>query len=285
VSFPLVGNPSDCSGSQERFWTSQNDRNKELRQRPQGVKIIKLEIPIMNLVDHKKRDAKKVEQMFSNISARYDLLNHVLSLGLDIRWRGKVAQETGKINCDKILDVCTGTGDMAIELCKFWKGNAHIEAIDFSRELIEIGRKKVEKAEFYNKITFREANAESLPFKDEQFDAITITFGLRNIHNRLKALQEFYRVTKPGGCFVCLEFSQPKNQFLAKVYSFYLTKLVPFISLVLGSHPDAYRYLGNTIKDFPTPPELINLIESAGWRDVTYDTLAGGIVAIHRGNK
>lgn len=246
----------------------------------------------MNFVDHKERDAKKVEQMFSNIAARYDLLNHALSLGLDIRWRGRVAQETGrcdsiprKINCHKILDVCTGTGDMAIELCKFWKGNAHIEAIDFSRELIEIGRKKVEKAGFYNKITFREANAESLPFKDEQFDAITITFGLRNIHNRLKALKEFYRVTKPGGYFVCLEFSQPKKQIFAKVYSFYLTKLVPFISLVFGSHPDAYRYLGNTIKDFPPPLELVSLIESAGWKDVTYNILAGGIVAIHRGGK
>ncbi len=239
----------------------------------------------MHIIDHKERDAKKVEQMFSNIAARYDLLNHVLSLGLDIKWRKRIATETGKINCHSILDVCTGTGDMAIELCRFWKGRAHIEGIDFSRELIEIGRKKIKKANLNDEITFREGNAERLPYKDEQFDAITITFGLRNINNRLKALKEFYRVTKPGGCFICLEFSQPANPVFARIYSFYLMKLVPTVSKILGSDPAAYQYLGNTIKDFPPSLELKNLITSAGWADVTYKKLAGGVVAIHRGVK
>ncbi|NCO67626.1 MAG: bifunctional demethylmenaquinone methyltransferase/2-methoxy-6-polyprenyl-1,4-benzoquinol methylase UbiE [Nitrospirae bacterium CG_4_10_14_0_8_um_filter_41_23] len=246
----------------------------------------------MNSIDHKERDAKKVEEMFSDIAARYDLLNHVLSLGLDIRWRKRVAQETGrcdsiprKINCQSILDVCTGTGDMAIELCKFWKGNAHIEGIDFSHGLIEIGRKKIKNANLQDKIIFREGDAEKLSYKNEQFDAITITFGLRNINNRLKALKEFYRVTKTGGCFVCLEFSQPKGPIFAKIYSFYLMIIIPFVSKILSSDPAAYKYLGNTIRDFPSPVELVKLIESAGWRDVTHYTLAGGIVAIHRGRK
>jgi len=237
------------------------------------------------LLDYKERNATKVAQMFSHIASRYDLLNHVLSLGLDIRWRKRIAQETGKINCNSILDVCTGTGDMAIELCRFWKGKAHIEAIDFSRELIKIGGKKVIKAGLSNRITLRKANAERLPYKDEQFDAITITFGLRNINNRLKALREFYRVTKPGGCFICLEFSQPVNPIFDKLYSFYLMKLVPLISIVLGSDPGAYRYLGRTIRDFPPSSELISLIESAGWKEVANYNLAGGIVAVHRGSK
>lgn len=240
---------------------------------------------VQHHIDHKKRDAKKVERMFSNIAARYDLLNHVLSLGLDSGWRKKVAIETGKINCNRILDVCTGTGDMAIELCKFWKDKAHIEAIDFSRELIEIGKKKSKKSGLSEKITFREGNAESLPYDNEHFDAITITFGLRNINNRLKALKEFYRVTRPGGCFVCLEFCQPTNPIFAKVYSFYLMKLVPFVSKIIGSDPAAYQYLGKTIKDFPSPLELINLIASAKWEDVSYQKLAGGVVAIHQGIK
>jgi demethylmenaquinone methyltransferase/2-methoxy-6-polyprenyl-1,4-benzoquinol methylase len=239
----------------------------------------------MNIIDHKERDAQKIEQMFSKIASRYDLLNHVLSLGLDFGWRRKVAQETGKTECQRILDVCTGTGDTAIELSRLWKGKAKVEGLDFSRELLEIGRKKVRKAKIGDKVIFREGNAESLPYDKEQFDAITITFGLRNIKNRVKALEGFYSVTRPGGCFVCLEFSKPKNPVFSSIYSFYLLKLVPYISRVLGSDPAAYQYLGSTIKDFPTPEELVNLIETAGWKDVTYKMLAGGIVAIHRGSK
>lgn len=223
--------------------------------------------------------------MFSNIGPRYDLLNHVLSLGLDIGWRKKVAQETGTINCKSILDVCTGTGDMALELSRFWKGKAHIEGLDFSRELLEIARKKIRKSNMGNTITFREGNAEMLPYPSEEFDAVTITFGLRNIKNRLNALKEFHRVARPGACFVCLEFSRPRTPFFSAVYSLYLTKLVPPVSRLFGSDPAAYRYLGDTIKDFPSPSELASLITSAGWKAVSYKTLAGGIVAVHKGIK
>jgi len=229
----------------------------------------------MNQIDHKKRDAKNVEQMFSRIAGRYDLLNHVLSLGLDIRWRKRVARETAKVECQNILDVCTGSGDMAIELARFWKGNAHIEGLDFSRELVQRGRKKVQTAGLQELISFREGNAENLSYQDGQFDAITITFGLK----------EFYRVAKPGSCFVCLEFSQPVNPLFSRLYFFYLMNFSPLVSRVFGSDPAAYQYLGNTIKDFPGPKELAALIQSAGWKDVTYDRMAGGIVAIHQGRK
>jgi demethylmenaquinone methyltransferase/2-methoxy-6-polyprenyl-1,4-benzoquinol methylase len=124
-----------------------------------------------------------------------------------------------------------------------------------------------------------------LPYSAEQFDAITITFGLRNIKNRLKALQEFYRVAKTESCFVCLEFSQPGNPLFSSIYSLYLMKLVPRVALLFGSDPAAYRYLGDTIKDFPSPSELAGLITSAGWKAVSYKTLSGGIVAIHKGIK
>jgi demethylmenaquinone methyltransferase/2-methoxy-6-polyprenyl-1,4-benzoquinol methylase len=135
------------------------------------------------------------------------------------------------------------------------------------------------------KISFGESNAEELPYKDEQFDVVTITFGLRNIMNRILALKEFHRVTKPGGLFLCLEFSQPARKVFSTLYSFYLIKLVPLIAVVLGSDPDAYRYLGMTIKDFPTPRKLVHLIESAQWKDVRHVSLAGGIVALHQGRK
>jgi demethylmenaquinone methyltransferase / 2-methoxy-6-polyprenyl-1,4-benzoquinol methylase len=239
----------------------------------------------VNAIDHKKRDAEKVEQMFSGIGPRYDLLNHVLSLGLDIGWRKKVAHETGGVQRESILDVCTGTGDMAFELSRFYKGMVHIEGIDFSRDLLERARKKSRESNLDHAVTFREGNAEMLPYPDEQFDAITITFGLRNINNRLKALKEFYRVAKPGACFVCLEFSQPGKPFFSAVYSLYLIKIVPLVSRLFGSDPAAYRYLGNTIKDFPAPPDLADLITSAGWNNVSYKTLSGGIVAVHKGIK
>jgi len=238
-----------------------------------------------HIVDYKERRAAEVGRMFTSIAPRYDLLNHILSFGLDKGWRRRVASETGKIDCKKILDVCTGTGDMAIELSRQWKGRVHIKATDFSRELIEIGERKIKKAGLNGTISFEESNAEALPYEDDQFDVITITFGLRNIMNRIQALKEFYRVTKPGGLFVCLEFSQPANRVFRALYSFYLIKLVPLIAAVSGSDPGAYRYLGMTIKDFPPPRKLVQLIESAGWRDVTHLSLASGIVAIHQGRK
>jgi len=240
---------------------------------------------VKQVVDYRERRASDIDRMFSSIAPRYDLLNHVLSFGLDMGWRRRVALETRKIECQKILDVCTGTGDMAIELSRQWKGRVHIEAIDFSQELIDIGRKKLKKARLNGTISFGESNAEALPYKDEQFDVVTITFGLRNIMNRIHALKEFHRVTKPGGLFLCLEFSQPAHKVLSTLYSFYLMKFVPLIAVVLGSNPDAYRYLGMTIKDFPPPRKLVQLIESAQWKDVTYVSLAGGIVAIHQGRK
>ncbi len=238
----------------------------------------------MRSIYYREPNSKKVEQMFSHISSRYDLLNHVLSFGLDSRWRKACARETGRVNCQRILDVCTGSGDMAIELSKFWRDKVYIDALDFSQELIEIGKRKIQKSGLRN-ITFKKADAELLPYNNEEFDAITIAFGLRNIQNKLKALKEFYRVTKPNGCFICLEFSRPTNPFLEKLYFFYLIKIIPLISRLLGSDPEAYRYLGDTIKDFLNANELADLIRSAGWKNVTYKLLTCGIVAIHLGKK
>jgi len=239
----------------------------------------------MSAVNHREREAREVERMFSGIASRYDLLNHLLSFGMDFGWRRRVAQETAVHPCGKLLDVCTGTGDTAIELCKFWKGNVHIEAVDFSLELLQKGEEKVRKKHLDGKIHFREANAEKLPYPDSSFDAVTITFGLRNIQNRQKALGEFYRVAKPGGCFVCLEFSQPVTPVFSRIYFLYLNKIVPCVSKLLGSDSAAYQYLGRTIQEFPSPKKLAGLMESAAWQDVSYTILAGGIVAIHRGRK
>ncbi len=239
----------------------------------------------MNEVDHRKRDAREVSRMFSGIGDRYDLLNHVLSFGLDIGWRRAAARETRVAHCERILDVCTGTGDMALELNRFWKGRVFIEGLDLSSSLLEKARRKAAQAKADHLIVFREGNAESLPYPDAAFDAITITFGLRNVTDRAKALREFHRVAKRGARFVCLEFSRPTNPFFSALYAVYLTRVVPLLSRVFGSDPTAYRYLGNTIRDFPNPSELALLIESAGWNRVSYRRLSWGIVALHTGVK
>jgi demethylmenaquinone methyltransferase/2-methoxy-6-polyprenyl-1,4-benzoquinol methylase len=236
-------------------------------------------------IDHVLRPSEKVEDMFSNIARRYDLLNHLLSFGFDFLWRKTAAKETLDKPCNLILDVCTGTADMAIELCKVHNNGTSINGIDFSMELMNIGLKKTKKAYLNKRISFICGDAEKLPFKDKTFDAITITFGLRNIQDRFKALKEFYRVTKDEGIFVCLEFSQPVNKAFFKLYYFYLSNIVPFISKVVGSNPSAYIYLKNTILDFPSPEELCYLIEKAGWKNTIFKRLTGGIVTIHKAYK
>jgi demethylmenaquinone methyltransferase / 2-methoxy-6-polyprenyl-1,4-benzoquinol methylase len=235
-------------------------------------------------VDHRKRDAREVGEMFSKISPRYDLLNHILSLGLDRGWRRRVAEATGGIQCRRILDVCTGTGDMAIELGRYRK-DAEIEGLDFSRKLMDMGERKTRKEGLDSRITFRQGNAEELPYDDCRFDAVTITFGLRNIKDRKKALQEFNRVTRHGGCFLCLEFSRPEVPLLSLIHSFYLTRVVPPVSRLFGSDPSAYRYLARTIKEFPSPKELSVLIASAEWQNVSCERMSFGAVALHKGIK
>lgn len=237
------------------------------------------------VIDHHLRSPEKIEGMFTNIARRYDLLNHLLSFGFDFKWRKKVAKETLKKQCYRILDVCTGSADTAIELCKVHKNGVLVDGLDFSLELMKIGSKKTKKEALGNRISFICGNAEELPFKNNSFDAVTITFGLRNIQNRIKALKEFHRVTKNGGIFLCLEFSQPTNILFSKLYYFYLSNIVPIISKIVGSNPSAYKYLKDTIKDFHTPEELCNLIETAGWKNSSYKRLTGGVVAIHKAIK
>ncbi len=153
------------------------------------------------------------------------------------KWRGRPEKSIA----GESLTYAPGLEIWPLSFRRYWKGKAQIDGLDFSGELINVGRRKVEAAKLQNVITFREGNAENLPYENVQYDAVTITFGLRNINDRLKALKEFYRVTKPGGCFVCLEFSRPLNPVFSRIYFFYLMRVAPFISRLLGSDPAAYR--------------------------------------------
>lgn len=207
-------------------------------------------------------------------------MNRIVSLGMDVGWRRTVAHETWVVECERILDICTGTGDMAIELHRFWESQAEIVGIDFSSEAVELARRKISDLNLAEWISFVEADATKMPFGDEEFDALTIGFGFRNIQDRAAALKEFLRVTKPGGILICLEVTQPGALF-KPFYFFYMLKLVPIIAGIMKSDKEAYRYLGRSIRAFPGPAEFARFISEAGWTDVRYWKLGLGTVAIH----
>ncbi len=234
--------------------------------------------------DEKSRAPEDVKRLFNKIAPNYDRLNRIVSFGLDIGWRREVAHETWEVECENILDVCAGSGDLALELHRFWKEQAHIDALDFSTELIEAGRRKVNEAGLTDYITFIEGDALDMPFDDESYDALTIGFGFRNLQDRSKALAEFKRVLQPGGLMVVLEVTQPRR-FLRVPYYLYMLRIVPFIAAVLRADKEAYKYLGRSIKAFPDAPEFAEMIKEAGFTEVKYRRLGLGTVAIHTGFK
>ncbi len=239
----------------------------------------------LKLENGRTRNSKKIGEMFSRISPRYDFLNRILSFGLDKSWRRKAVRIGMREKCQKVLDVCAGTGEMTIEISKGRGNSIQVYALDLSLEALKIAKEKVRKIGIERDVFVLQAEAEKLPFRDSEFDLITIAFGLRNVKNMENALKEFYRATKPGGCFVCLEFSHPPNPFFKRLYFFYLLKIVPLIAQLFGSEASAYQYLGNTIKNFPNQNELQKIIESANWDNISCQNLTGGIVAIHQGEK
>jgi demethylmenaquinone methyltransferase / 2-methoxy-6-polyprenyl-1,4-benzoquinol methylase len=234
--------------------------------------------------DDNTRRPEEVKKLFNNIAPNYDRLNRIVSFGLDLGWRREVAHETWEIECEDILDVCAGSGDLSLELHRFWKGEAHIDALDFSEELIREGRRKVEEAGLAESIRFIEADAQAMPFEDESYDALTIGFGFRNLNDRKKALGEFLRVLRPGGLLVVLEVTQP-GRLIRPFYYFYMLRIVPLIASVMRADKEAYKYLGRTIKAFPDAPAFADLIKEAGFKEVGYRKLGLGTVAIHTGYK
>ncbi|MBK8467015.1 MAG: bifunctional demethylmenaquinone methyltransferase/2-methoxy-6-polyprenyl-1,4-benzoquinol methylase UbiE [Chloracidobacterium sp.] len=222
--------------------------------------------------------------MFSGIAKRYDLLNHVLSLNIDKRWRRRVRLEIQNILDDKnavVLDVACGTGDLSIELTRGTE--ASVIGTDFCRPMLAVAAKKniTEKTA----IPYLEADAMSLSFADSTFDALTIAFGLRNLPNFENGLKELYRVLRPDGKLVILECSHPPLPGFRQLYHFYFGRILPRIGgIVSGSH-GAYKYLPDSVSKFPHQRELVALMERAGFKDVKYTNLTGGIAAIHVGQK
>lgn len=223
---------------------------------------------------NKKPD--QVAEMFDGVARNYDRTNDVLSMGNSFVWRIATTRAIAPRASERILDIAAGTGTSSAALAKT---GADVVAADFSAGMIEVGRQK------HPAITFVEADAMDLPFADGEFDAVTISFGLRNIQDPKKALAEMYRVLKPGGRLVICEFSKPPRAIFRAGYGAYMKYLMPSIVGVASSNPEAYTYLSDSIRDWPDQVTLSQWIRGAGFTRVAYRNLTVGVVALHRGHK
>ncbi|MFJ2114543.1 MULTISPECIES: demethylmenaquinone methyltransferase [unclassified Streptomyces] len=216
----------------------------------------------------------EVISMFDDVAANYDLTNDVLSLGQDRRWRKEVAEAVNARPAEKVLDLAAGTGTSSMS---FAAGGAYVVPCDFSQGMLREGRKR------YPWMPFTAGDGTRLPFADEVFDAVTISFGLRNIQDTDLALRELYRVTKPGGRVVICEFSHPTWAPFRTVYEEYLMRALPPVARAVSSNPAAYVYLAESIRAWPDQSELAARLQGAGWSKVAWRNLTGGVVALHRG--
>ncbi|WP_405448780.1 demethylmenaquinone methyltransferase [Streptomyces erythrochromogenes] len=218
----------------------------------------------------------EVASMFDRVAANYDLTNDVLSLGQDRVWRKEVARAVDARPGQKVLDLAAGTATSSLP---FAATGAYVVPCDFSLGMLMEGKKR------NSWLPLTAGDATKLPFKDDVFDTVTISFGLRNVQDTEAALRELYRVTKPGGQVVICEFSQPTWAPFRTVYTEYLMRALPPVARAVSSNPDAYVYLAESIREWPDQPALAGLLQKAGWSKVAWRNLSGGIVALHRGTK
>jgi demethylmenaquinone methyltransferase/2-methoxy-6-polyprenyl-1,4-benzoquinol methylase len=223
--------------------------------------------------------ASMVRQMFEGVAPRYDLLNRVLSLGIDRFWRRALVDSLELRPTDVAVDLCCGTGDLAIEIA----GRARCVACDFTWNMLT--RAKAKSTATSTPLRLAAADTLALPFGDERFDAATVAFGIRNLADMDAGLREMLRVLKPGGKLAILEFSHPNRAWLRLPYQFYLKVLLPRMGNLLSRKGEAYRYLAESIIGFPIPDTLVTMIDDAGFCGARYERLSGGIVAIHTAHK
>ncbi|MGQ4484578.1 demethylmenaquinone methyltransferase [Streptomyces sp. 372A] len=216
----------------------------------------------------------EVASMFDDVAANYDLTNDVLSLGQDRLWRKEVARAVNARPAEKVLDLAAGTATSSLP---FAATGAYVVPCDFSIGMLREGKKR------HAWLPFTAGDATKLPFRDETFDAVTISFGLRNVQDTDTALRELHRVTKPGGRVVICEFSQPVWTPFRTVYIEYLMRALPPVARAVSSNPDAYVYLAESIRAWPDQAGLAKKLQNAGWSQVAWRNLTGGVVALHRG--
>jgi demethylmenaquinone methyltransferase / 2-methoxy-6-polyprenyl-1,4-benzoquinol methylase len=228
---------------------------------------------------------QQVAEMFDKIAFRYDFLNRFLSGGIDVYWRRRAIRELrGLLAGGAALDVATGTGDMAVLLARCFP-QARITGVDISEGMLEVGRQKLARLKLNSRITLRAGDSEALPFSDNQFDAITVAFGVRNFENLENGLREMRRVLKPGGRLVVLEFSQSRTPGISQLCKTYMRLIAPRIAGIAASNREAYQYLNDSVQAFPEGEQLIGILEECGFTDTRLRRLSLGICSVYTGEK
>ncbi|HEX8356961.1 MAG TPA: bifunctional demethylmenaquinone methyltransferase/2-methoxy-6-polyprenyl-1,4-benzoquinol methylase UbiE [Segetibacter sp.] len=239
------------------------------------------------IVPYRESDKSKKQQvaaMFDKIAFRYDFLNRFLSAGIDVGWRKKAIRELKDLQPQTVLDVATGTGDVAILTYKILQPHK-ITGIDISPGMLGFGRKKIDRLNLSQSIELLEGDSETISFPNNSFDAITVAFGVRNFQNLEKGLQEMLRVLKPGGKLVILEFSRPKQVAFKAVYGLYMKTIAPGFGKLIAKNKDAYQYLNDSVQSFPEGEAFIEILKSAGFQSTYLKTLTLGICSIYCGSK
>jgi demethylmenaquinone methyltransferase/2-methoxy-6-polyprenyl-1,4-benzoquinol methylase len=217
--------------------------------------------------------------MFDGIAHRYDFLNHLLSAGIDRRWRRKLIRSLSEARVERVLDVATGTADLALMAAR--AGIPHISAIDPSDKMLAIAEKKRQASNAQDQVVLKNGRAEKLPFSDASFDAVMVAFGVRNFEDLTQGMKEMQRVLRPGGMLCILEFSQPAAFPLKQIYAAYFRLILPLIGGWISGDNKAYRYLRDSVLDFPAPQVFLGMLAEAGFRKLKEDGLSAGIVSLY----
>lgn len=231
-----------------------------------------------------QKEGRPLYKIFTAVPPSYDLINRMFTLRLDEKWRKKAARECLADNPERIMDLCTGTGDLAIRLAKMTDGKLEITGYDFSKPMLDLAKQKAVKAK-QQKIIFTQGDAAAMPYKDGYFDSIGIAFAFRNLtfknHDTPRFLKEIHRVLKPGGRFVIIESSQPRLTLLRTLFRFYTKHFVYPVGSLVSGNKGAYKYLSYSVINYYEPEEICDLLKSYGFSEVTFKRLSGGISALH----
>ncbi|MBV34738.1 MAG: bifunctional demethylmenaquinone methyltransferase/2-methoxy-6-polyprenyl-1,4-benzoquinol methylase UbiE [Rickettsiales bacterium] len=233
----------------------------------------------------KEEKAAKVAEVFHSVAGKYDVMNDLMSFGVHRLWKRYTIERAAARSGQRILDIAGGTGDLTAKFSKIVGCKGQVILADINDSMIKVGRSKLVDSGVVGNVDFVQANAECLPFPDNYFDRITIAFGLRNVTEKDKALKSMYRILKPGGRLLVLEFSKPALPLLSKVYDIYSFSLLPAMGKLVANDSESYKYLAESIRMHPDQETLKSMMTDAGFDDAEYTNLTGGVVALHIGKK
>jgi demethylmenaquinone methyltransferase/2-methoxy-6-polyprenyl-1,4-benzoquinol methylase len=281
----LISRPyqeADVMGMKKSVWTTP-EKEKGGRPDPGGGDKVKVYFGFQRVRAREK--TRLVRDHFNTVAQKYDLMNTLLSFGIHYLWKRVAVKQLGLGAGDSVIDVCGGTGDLSVLAVKKLGPSGTVVLYDINRAMIETGRNKSTHAAARKAIRYVQGDAERLSFRSESFDAALVGFGMRNVTHMEEGFREMYRILKPGGRFICLEFSRPTAPWFRRLYDFYSFAVMPLLGVLVAGSRQAYTYLPESIRMFPSPAELAALLEKIGFQHVTYRALTNGIAVVHKGIK